>query len=65
MARLLRNGLQEEGYAVDLAPNAGDAHWLGTENSYDAIVLDVMLPDGDGFEVCRQLRGSQDRTATR
>ncbi len=56
MARLLRTGLQEEGYAVDLAPNAGEARWLGTEHPYDAIVLDVMLPDGDGFEVCRHLR---------
>jgi two-component system OmpR family response regulator len=33
-----------------------DAVWLGTENPYDAIVLDVMLPDIDGFVVCRRLR---------
>jgi two-component system OmpR family response regulator len=56
MARLLEQGLQEEGYAVDVAPNAGEAEWLGTEHAYDAVVLDVMLPDGDGFEVCRRLR---------
>jgi two-component system OmpR family response regulator len=56
MAGLLKRGLEEEGYAVDVAGNASDAVWLGTENSYDAIVLDVMLPDQDGFEVCRQLR---------
>jgi two-component system, OmpR family, response regulator len=56
MAGLLKRGLEEEGYAVDVARNGSDAVWLGTENSYDAIILDVMLPDLDGFQVCRQLR---------
>jgi two-component system OmpR family response regulator len=56
MAGLLKRGLEEEGYAVDVAGTGSDAIWLGTENPYDAIVLDVMLPDQDGFEVCRQLR---------
>jgi two-component system, OmpR family, response regulator len=56
MAELLRRGLQEEGYAVDLASTGEEGVWLGTENDYDAVVLDVMLPDGDGFEVCRRLR---------
>jgi two-component system, OmpR family, response regulator len=56
MAGLLRRGLEEEGYSVDVAGNGADAVWLGSENSYDAIVLDVMLPDEDGFEVCRRLR---------
>jgi two-component system, OmpR family, response regulator len=56
MAGLLKRGLEEEGYAVDVAGTGSDALWLGTENPYDAIVLDVMLPDQDGFEVCRQLR---------
>ena len=58
MAGLLKRGLEEEGYAVDLAATAPDAIWAGTENEYDAIVLDVMLPDGDGFEVCRRLRAA-------
>lgn len=56
MAALLKRGLEEEGYSVDTAPSGSDAVWLGTENPYDAIVLDVMLPDLDGFEVCRKLR---------
>ncbi len=56
MAGLLRRGLEEEGYAVDLAAAGSDGLWAATENQYDAIVLDVMLPDIDGFEVCRQLR---------
>ena len=56
MAHLLQRGLREEGYAVDLARDGTDATWRATETPYDAIVLDVMLPDADGFEVCRILR---------
>jgi two-component system OmpR family response regulator len=56
MAALLQRGLREEGYAVDVASDGREALWLATENGYDAIVLDVMLPDVDGFEVCRKLR---------
>jgi two-component system OmpR family response regulator len=58
MAGLLNRALAEEGYAVDVAGNGEDAVWLGTENDYDAVVLDVMLPDFDGFEVCRRLRAA-------
>ena len=56
MASLLRRALTEEGYAVDVLGNGVDAVWLATEQSFDAIVLDVVLPDIDGFEVCRRLR---------
>jgi two-component system OmpR family response regulator len=56
MASLLRRALEREGYAVDVAGTGEDALWLGTENDYDAVVLDVMLPPPDGFEVCRTLR---------
>ncbi len=56
MAALLRRGLQEEGYSVDVASSGEDGAWLGTENDYDVILLDVMLPDVDGFEVCHRLR---------
>ncbi len=56
MAGLLKRGLEEEGYAVDAAGDGREALWLATENPYDAVVLDVMLPDVDGFEVCRRLR---------
>jgi two-component system OmpR family response regulator len=59
MARLLRRGLEEEGHAVDVASDGPDGLWMATENPYAAIVLDVMLPGLDGFEVCRKLRASQ------
>ena len=57
MAGLLKRGLEEEGYAVDVASNGTDAVWMATESAQDAIVLDVVLPDMDGFEVCRLIRG--------
>ena len=56
MASLIRRGLEREGYAVDVAGAGADALWYATEMEYDAIVLDVMIPPPDGFEVCRQLR---------
>jgi two-component system OmpR family response regulator len=59
VADLLKRGLEEEGFAVDAAARGEDAVWLATENDYDAIVLDLMLPDIDGFEVCARLRRAQ------
>ena len=58
MAALIRRGLEEDGYAVDVATNGPDGLWQAGEFVYDAIVLDVMLPGRDGFEVCRELRES-------
>jgi two-component system OmpR family response regulator len=56
MADLVRRTLEREGYSVDTASNGVDGLWMATENEYDAIVLDVMMPEPDGFEVCRTLR---------
>jgi len=56
MARLLKRALEEEGHAVDVAGDGPDGLWMATENRYAAIVLDVMLPGFDGFELCRRLR---------
>jgi two-component system OmpR family response regulator len=59
MAALLRRGLEEEGYSVDVSVDGAEAVWMATENDYDVIVLDVMLPGMDGFEVCRRLRAQE------
>jgi two-component system OmpR family response regulator len=56
MGSLLGRGLQEEGHAADVARTGDDALWMAAAVDYDAIVLDVMLPGRNGFEVCRELR---------
>jgi two-component system OmpR family response regulator len=56
VARAVRRGLEAEGYAVDVAGETKEGEWLATENEYDAIVLDVMLPGGSGTDLCRRLR---------
>ena len=56
MASVLGRGLAENGYAVDVSRTGGDGIWLGTEQDYDVIVLDVGLPDVDGLTVLGRLR---------
>jgi two-component system, OmpR family, response regulator len=56
MAALLRRGLVAEGMSADVAIKGEDALWMAEATEYDAIVLDVMLPGIDGFEVCAKLR---------
>jgi len=56
VAGLLKRGLEEEGFAVDVVSSGAEAIWLAGESAFDAVVLDVMLGDVDGFEVCRKLR---------
>jgi two-component system copper resistance phosphate regulon response regulator CusR len=55
-AAALKRGLGEEGFAVDLASDASAAETAVAAYDYDAIVLDVRLPHGDGFALCRQWR---------
>jgi DNA-binding response OmpR family regulator len=56
LASGLKKGLEAEGYAVDLAGNGTDGLWMAREHAYDAIVLDIMLPGMNGFQVCASLR---------
>lgn len=56
LAATLRRGLEAEGFAVDNALDGELGIWLASENSYDAIVLDIMLPKVNGFVVCARLR---------
>jgi two-component system copper resistance phosphate regulon response regulator CusR len=61
LAGTLAKGLREQSYAVDIAPDGDRGVQLAVLNSYDAIVLDVMLPKRDGLEMCRTLRGRGSR----
>ena len=56
LATGLKNGLEAEGFATDVILNGTDGLWMARENSYDAIVLDIMLPGMNGFKVCSALR---------
>ncbi len=56
MAGLIHRGLVEEGHAADVAGTGEDALWMAQAHPYDAVVLDVMLPQLSGFETCRRLR---------
>jgi two-component system OmpR family response regulator len=56
VASAVRRGLEAEGFAVDIALTGTDGLWMATENPYDVIVLDIMLPGMNGFKVCENLR---------
>ena len=56
LAKVLVRGLTEEGHAVDHAPTSAEAAESVMVNSYDLVVLDLGLPDGDGLDLCRRLR---------
>ncbi len=56
MAGFIRQGLSEQGYGVDVAASGHDGEHMASTGNYDAVVLDVMLPDHDGIQVCRNLR---------
>jgi two-component system, OmpR family, response regulator len=56
VARAVKRGLEAEGFAVDVAFDGTDGRWLATENTYDAMVLDIMLPGTNGYDLCAELR---------
>lgn len=56
LVQALRRGLEAEGYAVDVALDGVEAEWLATENPYDAMILDIMLPGLSGEKLCVKLR---------
>ena len=56
LARAVQDGLQAEGYDVDVVHDGNDGLWRAREGSYDAIVLDILLPGMNGYKVCRTLR---------
>ncbi len=52
----LKRGLMAEGYAVETSANGKEGYFLASENSYDLILLDILLPGMNGFEICEDLR---------
>ena len=52
----LRRGLTAEGFAVEVAADGRDGLWRARESGYDLILLDIMLPGGNGYHVCAELR---------
>jgi DNA-binding response OmpR family regulator len=56
LAAYVKRGLGREGWAVDIAGDGETGLWMATENPYDAVVLDIMLPKLNGYEVCARLR---------
>ena len=62
LAASLRAGLEAEGFAVDTAYDGEEGLWYAREHDYDAILLDIMLPQLTGHEVCRSLRADQNWT---
>lgn len=62
LARSLRAGLEAEGFAVDTAHDGETGLWSAREHTYDAIVLDLMLPKINGFKICQTLRDEGDWT---
>jgi heavy metal response regulator len=62
MANVIAKGLREQSYAVDMAQDGDAGLYQAAINDYDVVVLDVLLPQRDGYEVCRELRKRGDTT---
>ena len=65
LASLLRKGLTAQGFAADVATQGDEAMYMATATAYDAITLDVMLPDINGKEVCQRVRSDSNMEEVR
>ncbi|SFW60442.1 response regulator transcription factor [Amycolatopsis australiensis] len=61
-AETLRRGLVAEGFTVDVAHTGAEGLWRATEQEYDVVVLDIMLPELSGYEVLKRLRAAENWT---
>ena len=59
LAEVIKNGLIEEGFAVDMAHDGEDGQYLAESEKYDLIMLDIMLPKLDGITLCKNLRAQK------
>ncbi len=55
VAKFVKEGLEEESYAIDIFHNGKDGLFWAVENEYDLIILDIMLPQKDGYQICREI----------
>ncbi len=62
LAKTMTNGLKAEGYEVDATHSGLTGLWLARENNYDAIILDLLLPEMNGYKVCQTLREDHNTT---
>ena len=62
IARAIKEGLEQESYAVDVAYDGEEGYNIARADEYDLIILDVMLPSLDGYEVCKKLRAENNHT---
>lgn len=62
ISRLLKEGLEDESYAVDVAHDGSEGYRTAVADDYDVIILDIMLPEMNGYEVCRALRNDGNKT---
>lgn len=62
IATIVKRGLEAEGFSVEVAFDGTDGLWLATEGSFDLIVLDIMLPGRNGYQICADLREAGDWT---
>lgn len=62
ISRLLKEGLEDESYAVDVAHDGSEGYRTASADEYDVIILDIMLPEMNGYEVCRALRNDGNKT---
>lgn len=62
IATAVKRGLEGEGFSVAVAYDGIDGLWMATEGSYDALIVDIMLPGKNGFRICGELRQAGDWT---
>ncbi len=62
IATMVKRGLEAEGYTVEVALDGDHGLWLANEGSYDLIILDILLPGRNGFQICAELRDAGDWT---
>ena len=59
IATAIKRGLEGDGFTVEIAFDGIDGQWMATEGDFDVLIVDLMLPGKNGFQICRDLREQQ------